>query len=177
LRDSWPWRLVRGGADRLTLVAYLVVTSSDLSGACSSPRERAPPGRRHGHRHTVHPFRQILVHNLKVQVKGQEPFITRRKIRANYRPSGASSGQSARRPKSPLVSPTITLVENPDGSRNTDALVRALSEKAVRRPGRRGRPNLRNRGRWTSRKSREQGQLFEIRTLSRQPRDFLEVAM
>ena len=73
---------------------------------------------------SVHPFSQILVRGLKVQAPGQEPFLTVAEIRASYSLMSLLRGNLCAS-EIALVSPTITLVENPDGSRNTDAWLRA----------------------------------------------------
>jgi uncharacterized protein involved in outer membrane biogenesis len=113
----------------LTLVAYLVVTSSGFIKRFILPRLGAAL-----HADvtvtdiSVHPFSQILVRNLKVQVKGQEPILTAPEVRASYSLWNILGG-NLRASEITLVSPAVTLVENPDGSHNTDALLQALSEK------------------------------------------------
>jgi uncharacterized protein involved in outer membrane biogenesis len=113
----------------LTLIAYLVVTSSGFIKRFILPRVGAAL-----HADVtatdiiVHPFSQVLVRDLKVQVKGQEPILTAPEIRASYSLWSILKG-NLRASEIALVSPTVTLVENPDGSRNTDTLLQALNEK------------------------------------------------
>ena len=127
----------------LLLVAYLVVTSSGFIKHVILPRVSAAI-----HADvtvtdiSVHPFSKITVRGLKVQAKGQEPFITAPEVRASYSLWSILRG-NLRASEIALVSPTVSLVENPDGTSNLDAL--QVGEKAVRPPDRRGPPNLRSR--------------------------------
>jgi uncharacterized protein involved in outer membrane biogenesis len=139
-RRSWLRRLLpiafflAVGLVILTLVAYLVVTSSGFIKRFILPRVSASL-----HADVtatdviVHPFSRILVRNLKVQVKDQEPILTAPEIRAQYSLWSILRG-NLRASEIALASPTVTLVENPDGSRNTDALLQALSEKPSAAP-------------------------------------------
>jgi uncharacterized protein involved in outer membrane biogenesis len=134
-RRSWPRRLLliavwlALGLVVLMLVAYPLVTSSGFIKRFVLPRLGAAL-----HADitvadiSVHPFSQILVRGLKVQTRGQEPVLTAAEIRASYSLGSLLRGD-LRASEIVLVSPTVTLVENPDGSRNTDALWRALAEK------------------------------------------------
>lgn len=142
-RRSWLRRLLpiafwmAVGLVILTLVGYLVVTSSGFIKRFILPRLGASL-----HADVtvtdilVHPFSQVLVRNLKVQVKGQEPILTAPEVRASYS-LWSILGGNLRASEIALVSPTVTLVENPDGSHNTDALLQALEEKpAATKPAR-----------------------------------------
>jgi uncharacterized protein involved in outer membrane biogenesis len=113
---------VAGALVILTLVAYLVVTSSGFIKRVILPRVSAAI-----HADvtvtdiSVHPFRKITVRGLKVQAKGQEPVITAPEVRASYSLWSILRGKS-RISEIALMSPTVNLVENPDGSSNWDAL-------------------------------------------------------
>src|ERR1017187_2392845 len=106
----------------LTLVAYPVVTSSTFIKGVILPRVSAAI-----HADvtvtdiSVHPFSKITVRGLKVQAKGQEPVITAPEVRASYSLWSILRG-NLRISEIALVSPTVSLVENPDGSSNLDAL-------------------------------------------------------
>jgi uncharacterized protein involved in outer membrane biogenesis len=127
----------------LTLVAYLVVTSSGFIKRVILPRVSAAI-----HADvtvtdiSLHPFSKIRVRGLKVQVKGQEPFITAPEVRASYSLWSILRGKP-RISEIMLMSPTVNLVENPDGSSNWDAL-KASGEKPVEskppRPGKSSKP-------------------------------------
>ena len=106
----------------LMLVAYPVVTSSTFIKGVILPRVSAAI-----HADvtvtdiSVHPFSKITVRGLKVQAKGQEPVITAPEVRASYSLWSILRG-NLRVDEVALVSPTVNLIENPDGSSNLDAL-------------------------------------------------------
>ena len=113
----------------LTLVAYLVVTSSGFIKRVILPRVNAAI-----HADvtvtdiSVHPFSKITVRGLKVQAKGQEPVITAPEVRASYSLWSILRG-NPRISEIALLSPTVNLIENPDGSSNLDPLLQALEKK------------------------------------------------
>ncbi|MGA2242013.1 MAG: AsmA family protein [Verrucomicrobiota bacterium] len=128
----------------LTLVAYLVVTSSGFIKRVILPRVSAAI-----HADvtvtdiSVHPFRKITVRGLKVQAKGQEPVITALEARASYSLWSILRG-NPRISEIALVSPTVNLIENPDGSSNWDALKasgKKPSESKPPRPGKSSKPS------------------------------------
>ena len=91
---------------------------------------------------SVHPFSKITVRGLKVQAKGQEPVITAPEVRASYSLWSILRGKP-RISEIALVSPTVNLVENPDGSSNLDALKaseKKPSESKPPRPGKSSKP-------------------------------------
>jgi len=127
----------------LTLVAYLVVTSSGFIKRVILPRVSAAI-----HADvtitdiSVHPFSKITIRGLKVQAKGQEPVITAPEVRASYSLWSILRG-NPRVYEVALVSPTVALVENPDGSSNLDALKasnKKPSESKPPRPGKSSKP-------------------------------------
>jgi uncharacterized protein involved in outer membrane biogenesis len=127
----------------LTGVAYLVVTSSGFIKRVILPRVSAAI-----HADitvtdiSVHPFSKITVRGLKVQAKGQEPVITAPEVRASYSLWSILRG-NLRISEIALVSPTVNLIENPDGSSNWDALKgteKKPSESKPPRPGKASKP-------------------------------------
>jgi uncharacterized protein involved in outer membrane biogenesis len=127
----------------LTLVAYPVVTSSTFIKGVILPRVSAAI-----HADvtvtdiSVHPFSKITVRGLKVQAKGQEPVITAPEFRASYSLWSILRG-NLRVYEVALVSPTVNLIENPDGSSNLDALKasgKKPSESKPPRPGKSPKP-------------------------------------
>jgi uncharacterized protein involved in outer membrane biogenesis len=121
----------------LLVAAYFIVTSSGFIKRVILPRMSAAI-----HADvtvtdiSVHPFRKITVRGLKVQAKGQEPFITAPELRASYSLWSILHG-NLRVYEATLVSPTVALVENPDGSSNLDALLQASGKKpSAARPSR-----------------------------------------
>jgi uncharacterized protein involved in outer membrane biogenesis len=127
----------------LTLVAYLVVTSSGFIKRVILPRVSAAI-----HADvtvtdiSVHPFSKITARGLKVQAKGQEPVITVPEARASYSLWSILRGKP-RISEIALVSPTVNLIENPDGSSNWDVLKasgKKPSESKPPRPGKSSKP-------------------------------------
>ena len=123
----------------LALAAYLVVTSSGFIKRVILPRVSAAI-----HAEitvtdiSVHPFSKITVRGLKVQAKGQEPVITAPEVRASYSLWSILRGKP-RISEIALVSPTINLVENPDGSSNFDALKASNKKPSESKPPRPGK--------------------------------------
>jgi uncharacterized protein involved in outer membrane biogenesis len=125
------------------VVAYPVVTSSGFIKRVILPRVSAAI-----HADvtvtdiSVHPFSKITVRGLKVQAKGQEPFITAPEVSVSYS-LWSILGGNLRVYEAALVSPTVALVENPDGSSNLDALKasnKKPSESKPPRPGKSAKP-------------------------------------
>ncbi len=148
-RRSWLRRAlpivawVAGVLVILTLVAYFVATSSGFIKRVILPRVSAAI-----HADvtvadiSVHPFSKITVLGLKVQAKGQEPVVTAPEVRASYSLWSILRG-NLRVSEIALVSPTINLVENPDGTSNLDALKasnKTPSESKPPHPGKSSKP-------------------------------------
>ena len=74
------------------------------------------------------PFKQIELQDLKVQAKGQPPALIVPELDVQYRLWDILRG-NLRVDEVALVSPTVQLVENPDGTSNLDPLLKALSGK------------------------------------------------
>src|SRR4029453_11389426 len=77
---------------------------------------------------SISPFKQVVLHNLKVRTTGDEPLITANEVRARYRLMDILKG-NINVDEVTLVSPTIVLIENPDGSNNLDPILKAQNEK------------------------------------------------
>lgn len=127
----------------MMVVAYFVVSSSTFIKGVILPRVSAAI-----HADvtvtdiSVHPFSKITVRGLKVQAKGQEPVITAPEFRASYSLWSILRG-NLRVYEVALVSPTVNLIENPDGSSNLDALKasgKKPSESKPPRPGKSPKP-------------------------------------
>jgi hypothetical protein len=74
------------------------------------------------------PFKQMVLRDLKVQAKGQAPVLTVPELNIRYHLRDILGG-NLHVDEIALVSPTVELVENPDGSSNLDPLLKALSGK------------------------------------------------
>ena len=146
---SWLRRMLRiaawvaGVLAVVMVVAYFVVTSSTFIKGVILPRVSAAI-----HADvtvtdiSVHPFSQITVRGLKVQAKGQEPVVTAPEVSASYS-LWSILGGNVRVDDVALVSPTVALVENPDGSSNLDALKasnKKPSESKPPQPGKSSKP-------------------------------------
>jgi uncharacterized protein involved in outer membrane biogenesis len=136
---SWPRRAlgiaawVAGVPAVVMVVAYFVVTSSTFIKGIILPRVSAVI-----HADVTvtdvsfHPFSKITVRGLKVQAKGQEPVVTATEVSARYS-LWSILGGNFRVYEVALISPTVALVESPEGSSNLDALKSAA--KAPTKPG------------------------------------------
>ena len=134
---------VAGVLAAVMVVAYFVVSSSTFIKGVILPRVSAAI-----HADvtvtdiSVHPFSKITVRGLKVQAKGQEPVITAPEVSVSYS-LWSLLGGNLRVDEAALVSPTVELVENPDGSSNLDALKasnKKPSESKPPRPGKSSKP-------------------------------------
>jgi len=77
---------------------------------------------------SLNPFKQIVLRNLKVQAKGQAPVLTVSEVNARYHLWDILGG-NIHVDEIALTSPTVELVENPDGSSNLEPLIKALQGK------------------------------------------------
>jgi hypothetical protein len=73
---------------------------------------------------SVSPFSQVRLQNLKVQTTGTEPLLSASELLVRYRLSDLLGGKINLEEVS-LSSPTVVLVENADGTRNLDPLLKA----------------------------------------------------
>lgn len=80
-------------------------------------------------------FKQIVLHDVKVQPAGQAPVFTASEVNVRYELWDILRG-NFHVDEIALNSPTLELVQNPDGSSNLDPLLKALRGK----PGEAGRP-------------------------------------
>src|SRR5208283_697631 len=160
----------------LLLVAYLVVTSSGFIKRFVLPRVSTAI-----HADitvtdlSLHPFSRITLHGLKIQAKGQEPLLVAPEVRASYSLWSILHG-NLRVSEIALVSPTVSFVENPDGTGNLDALLQGHEKK----PARSGSPppaKASNPLQIDVRKVTVSNATFrKIKNYSANRRDFLEMA-
>ena len=130
-RRGWL-RLLFGAAVILLILivaVYFIVTSSAFLKSAVLPRVSQAIGAEVTVSDaSIHPFSEIELSNLKVQAKDQPPLITAPAIRIRYHLWDVLHG-NLRADEIALVSPTVALVENPDGSSNLDPLLKALQAK------------------------------------------------
>ncbi|HWD93347.1 MAG TPA: AsmA family protein [Verrucomicrobiae bacterium] len=78
----------------------------------------------------IHPFSEIVLRDLKVQPTNQPTILTAREVRARYRLWDILGG-TMRVDELAVASPTIQVVENPDGTSNLDPLLKAREKTAT----------------------------------------------
>src|SRR5882672_5265634 len=124
-RRRWPriLGLTVGILIVLVVVLYFVATSSAFLQSVILPRV----GKSMNATITVsdvaiHPFKELILHNLKVQTTGDEPLIAVAEVRARYSLT-AILGGNLQIQELVVSSPAISLVENPDGSSNLDPIL------------------------------------------------------
>ncbi len=74
---------------------------------------------------SISPFKQVVLRDLKVQTTGTEPLISAPEVRLRYSLMSILGG-NIKVAEVALVSPTISLVENPDGTSNLDPIMKKL---------------------------------------------------
>ena len=77
---------------------------------------------------SISPFSQVILQNLKVQTTGSEPLVTATEVRLRYSLMNIIRG-NIHVDEVALVSPTVVLVENPDGSSNLDPILKSQQAK------------------------------------------------
>src|ERR1035437_5417941 len=77
---------------------------------------------------SISPFSQVVLHNLKVQTTGTEPLVTATEVRLRYSLMDIIRG-NIHIDEVGLSSPTVTLVENADGSSNLDPILKSQQAK------------------------------------------------
>ncbi len=104
----------------LLIVVYFVATSSGFFKSVILPRVSKSVGAEITVSDaSISPFSEVVLHNLKVQTTGTEPLVTATEARARYN-LRAILGGNILVDELTVTSPTVTIVENPDGSSNLD---------------------------------------------------------
>lgn len=125
---------IAGAVVVLVVAAYFIVTSSAFFKGVILPRvSQAIQAQVTVNSAAIHPFRQVVLRDLKVQPKGQAPLIMAHEVRLDYSLWDILGG-NLHIANISLVSPTIELVKNPDGSSNLDPIMRALARKSAKQP-------------------------------------------
>ncbi len=91
---------------------------------------------------SISPFSRVVLQNLKVQTTAAEPLVTAAEVRLRYSLMDLIRG-NIRVDEVTLSSPTVILVENPDGSSNLDPILKSQQampgqkkpEPAAKAPG------------------------------------------
>jgi AsmA family len=113
----------------LLIVAWFVVTSSVFFKSFILPRvSKAANATVTVDEAVISPFSHVILRNLKVQTTGAEPLVTAAEVRIRYHLVDILCG-NFNVDEVALVSPTINLVENPDGTSNLDPLLKSQSKE------------------------------------------------
>lgn len=113
----------------LIVVAYFVVTNPAFIKGVVLPRlSGALDANVTVSNVSLSPSKQIVLRDLKVQTKGQAPVFSAAEVSVRYHLWDILGG-NLHVDEIALSSPTVELVENPDGSSNLDPLLKALHGK------------------------------------------------
>src|SRR5271165_3089998 len=141
-RRSWLRILasLAGIVIALLVVLYFVATSSAFFKGFVLPRvSKAMNAQVTVDSASISPFSQVTLENLKVQTTGTEPLITANEVRARYHLMDILHG-NIRVDEIALSSPTVVLVENPDGSSNLDPITKPQQGKPQPAPSQPSKP-------------------------------------
>jgi hypothetical protein len=109
----------------LLVAAYFLVTSSGFFKSAILPRvSKALGAEVTVSDASISPFSEVVLRNLKVQTTGPEPLLTATEARARYNLRDILGG-NIHVDELTISSPTVVLVENPDGSSNLDPILKA----------------------------------------------------
>ncbi len=113
----------------LIVAAYFIATSSAFLKAMILPRVSASLNATVTVSDaSIHPFSELTLRDLKIQATGQEPLVTVSEVHVSYHLFDLLGG-NIHVNEIALVSPTVELVENPDGTSNLDPILKALQSK------------------------------------------------
>jgi uncharacterized protein involved in outer membrane biogenesis len=109
----------------LLVVLYFVATSSAFFKGVILPRvSKAMNAQVTVSAADIGPFSHVILHNLKVQTTGAEPIVSANEVRLRYSLWAIIRG-NIHVDEVALVSPTVTVIQNPDGSTDLDPILKA----------------------------------------------------
>jgi hypothetical protein len=126
-RGRWLRKLLwaGGGLVALLILLYFVVTSvAFLKGFVLPKAGRAFNATITLDDASISPFSQVVLRGLRVQTTGSEPFLTAKEVRARYSLLDILHG-NINVDEVVLDTPTVTLVQNLDGTSNLDPILAA----------------------------------------------------
>ena len=141
-RRSWLRALawVAGIVIVLVVVLYFVATSSAFFKGFILPRvSKAMNAQVTVSSASISPFSQVVLHDLKVQTTGSEPLVTASEVSARYHLFDILHG-NINVDDVALASPTVVVVQNPDGSSNLDPLLKSQQPKPQAAPSQPSKP-------------------------------------
>ncbi len=120
------WLAIAAGALVVLVVAtYFVVTSAGFLKGVILPKVSAAMNAQVTISDAeIRPFSHVVLKNLKVVTTGTEPLVTASEVRAHYSLWDIIGG-NIKVAEVALVSPTVTIVENADGTSNLDPLTKS----------------------------------------------------
>jgi uncharacterized protein involved in outer membrane biogenesis len=77
---------------------------------------------------SISPFSQVVLHDLKVQTTGPDPLVTAPEVRLRYSLMDIIGGH-INVDEVTLTSPTVVLVQNPDGTSNLDPILKSQKKQ------------------------------------------------
>src|ERR1041385_1585270 len=114
----------------LLVIIYFVATSSAFVKGVILPRAgKALNSDITVAQASISPFKEVYFKDLKVTPKGQETLVTAPEVRVRYKLMDIIRG-NIDVDEVTLSSPTITLVQNPDGTSNLDPITQSQKEKS-----------------------------------------------
>jgi uncharacterized protein involved in outer membrane biogenesis len=124
----------------LVIVAYFVGTSSAFFKGVILPKvSRAINAQVTVSDAAISPFKQVVLRDLKVQTTGTEPLLTAPEVRLRYSLMDIIGGH-INVDEVTIVSPTIVLVENPDGTSNLDPILKSQKAEKPSKPAEASKP-------------------------------------
>ena len=132
-KKSRRWLKILGGLVGalllLLVIAFFVCTSAGFFKGVILPRvSQAANATITVEDASISPFSSVVLRNLKVQTTGSEPLVTAAEVRLRYHLMDIIGG-NLNVDEVTLVSPTINLIENADGTSNLDPLLKSSKEK------------------------------------------------
>src|SRR6187399_380643 len=128
-RPPWGRRLAMGGGALLLLliVAYFVATSTAFLKHVILPRvSRSLNGELTVADASISPFSKIVLRQIKLQTAGAEPLFSAQELQIRCGVFSMLGGNISIQELT-LTAPKLQIVENPDGTRNLDALLRGMT--------------------------------------------------
>ncbi len=114
----------------LVVLVYFVATSSAFFKGVILPRvSKAMNAQVTVSSASISPFSHVTLENLKVQTTGAEPLVSAKEVRLRYSLWAIIHG-NIHVDEVALVSPTVTVIQNPDGSTDLDPILKAQQAPA-----------------------------------------------
>lgn len=131
-KRGWLKKLlfILAGLVVLLVIAWFVVTSEAFFKGSILPRiGKSMNATLTADSASISPFSQVTLRGVKLQTTGTEPLLTVTELRARYSLT-AMLGGTIKVDEVLIDSPVVTVVENADGTRNTDALSQGAKPEA-----------------------------------------------